>query len=330
MGQGPGNGVRNTANPITEERINFDRCPRHAYLFLAHANLQVMQAALRLIDDPRNDVFIYIDEELVREEDFSCKESNVYFLTQKIRLSWADFMPAEIELIKFAVKTYPYDYYHIMSDSCLPIKSQDEIHSFFDSDTKKGIYLHVNCHWFPQIQRMAATRYPFFHSRSFRGSKTRKVIAKIAVRLKCWLGVNKLRHNKDIPIVYNGWNWGSLPNDFAKYIVEKEDLLYRTFGDCLANEEVAFQSLGMNSHFRERMYGFNGRDDAQDASKRMIRWNPKHWTPLIFTEKDFDAIMSNRNCFFARKFHADVDMQIVRRIEVALTGKSPIPPSRNE
>ena len=297
---------------------------KHAYLFMAHSNLPVMQAALRMVDDPRNDIFIYIDGSEVREDDFTCSLSRVFFLHKTVRFGWGDFLPVELELIKFAVSTGDYDYLHLMSDACLPIKTQDEIHAYFDNDGQKQIYFHVNCHWFPSIQREAATRYPFVHRKDFRKRKDLKLLAKVLVRLKILVGVNRLKNNEAIPIVYNGWQWGSLPGDFARFIVENEKLLHDTFDDVLANEEVAFQSLAMNSPFRERMYGFDGRDDAQNASRRMINWNKKHWTPLVFTKKDFDAIMANKNCFFARKFYANVDLEIVRKIEIALTGKSPI------
>ena len=303
---------------------------KHAYLFIVHANLSVVQTALRIIDDDRNDVFIYINNPSFAKSDFRCSLSHVYFVNDKVNYSWANLMQVEISLLKMAAKEKSYHYYHLMSDACLPIKSQDLIHAYFDEAKNQEIYLHVNCHWFPSIQREAATKYPFFHREDFKRRKDLKLLAKIIVRIKTLFGYSRLKHNKEIPIVFNGWNWGSLPDDFVRYILEKEDLLHKTFDYALANEETAFQSLAMNSRFREHMYGFNGRDDAQDASKRMIGWNPKHWTPLIFTEKDFDAIMTNKNCFFARKFYADVDMEIVRKIEVALTGKSPIPPSRGE
>ncbi len=309
---------------------NMEGPHRHAFLCMVHANLPVVKAALRMIDDERNDVFIYINSEALRQADFRCAKSRVYFLHQKISYTWANLMQPEIALLKFATSIGHYDYYHLMSDACLPIKTQDEIHAFFDNDDKKQIYMHVNCHWFPSIQREAATKYPFFHRDDFKKRKDLKLLAKILVRVKMALGVKRSRNNKEIPIVDHGWNWGSLPHDFVAYIIEKEELLHRTFDYALANEETAFQSLAMNSHFRERMYGFNGRDDAQDASKRMIGWNPKHWTPLVFTEKDYDAIMANKNCFFARKFYADVDMEIVRKIELALTGKSPIQSSQDE
>ena len=303
---------------------------RHAYLFLAHSNLSVMKAALRMVDDPRNDVFIYIDGKEVAEQDFVCSKSKVLFLQKKVNFGWGNFLPVELALLELATATGRYDYYHLLSDACLPIKSQDEIHAFFDSDFQKRIYMHVNCHWFPSIQREAATRYPFVHRKDFRRRKDLKLLAKFLVRAKMLFGVNRLEKNPEIPVVYNGWQWWSIPDDFARFVVEKTPLLHQTFDDVLANEEVALQSLAMSSKFKERMYGFNGRDDAQDASKRMINWNKKHWTPLVFTIDDFNAIMATKNCFFARKFYESVDMEIVRRIEITLTGKSPILSSRGE
>jgi hypothetical protein len=288
---------------------------KHAYLIMEHSNLPVAQAALRMIDDPRNDVFIYIDGNEVHQSDFVAKYSHVYFLEQHIDVFWADFMQVEMALIELAVTTGHYGYYHLLTDAGLPIKTQDQIHEFFDNDPNQMIYMHVNCHTFKSIQRQCGVKYPFFKSKKFRHNKVQKVLAKIWVRTKWAFGVNHFRHNKEIPVVYNGWQAFSIPDDFARYLVEKKDLLHRTFDYALANEEEAFQSLAMNSKFRYRMYGYNGKDDSQDASKRMIKWNPQHWTPLVFTEKDFDEIKANKDCFFARKFYAHVDMKIVAMVE---------------
>jgi len=288
---------------------------KHAYLIMEHSNLPVAQAAIRMIDDPRNDIFIYIDGDEVHQSDFVAKQSHIYFINHHIDVFWADFMQVEMALIELAVNTGHYGYYHLLTDAGLPIKSQDQIHEFFDNDPNQMIYMHVNCHTFKSIQRQCAVNYPFFKSKAFRHSKAKKVLAKAASRIECAFGVNHLAKNKEIPVVYNGWQAFSIPDDFARYIVEKKDLLHKTFDHALANEEEAFQSLAMNSKFRYRMYGYNGKDDAQDASKRMINWNPEHWTPLIFAEKDFEAIKANKNCFFARKFYANVDMKIVEMVE---------------
>jgi len=294
---------------------------KHAYLIMEHSNLPVAQAVLRMIDDPRNDVFIYIDGNEVHESDFVAKQSKVFFLHKHVTFGWGDFLPVEIALVKFATETGHYGYYHLLSDCCLPIKTQDQIHEFFDNDPNQMVYMHLNCHTFKSIQRECATHYPFVHRKDFRKRKDLKLLAKILIRIRMAFGVNRLRGNKEIPVVYNGWQWFSIPDDFARYIVEKEALLHHTFDDVLANEEDAFQSLGMNSKFRYRMYAYNGKDDAEDASKRMINWNAQHWTPLVFTEKDFEAIKANKNCFFARKFYANVDMAIVAKLEDYLSSQ---------
>jgi hypothetical protein len=293
---------------------------KHAYLIMEHSNLPVAQTALRMIDDPRNEIFIYIDGKEVHESDFATTKAPIHFLHRHVDFGWGDFLPVEIALIKFAAATGHFRYYHLLSDCCLPIKSQDMIHDYFDRDSKRMIYLHVNRYTFKSIQRECQTNYPFVNSKGFRKKRWLKLVAKILVRVKILFGVNRLKNNKEIPVVYNGWQWFSIPDDFARFIVKNEKLLIRTFSRVLANEEDAFQSLGMNSAFRYRMYGYDKNDDAQNASKRMIKWNRKHWTPLVFTKDDYEEIVRNPNCFFARKFYADTDMEIVKMVEESAKG----------
>lgn len=302
-----------------------DATTKHAYLFMVHSNFPVVQAAFRIIDDPRNDIFVRAEGEEDIYAQVHLKHSKVHVVNCKTAAVWGGTIHrAEMELIKFAAQSGKYGYLHLLSESCLPIKTQDEIHSFFDSNPENPIYLHVNCHVFPEIQDRCKTKYPFVNRYWFRKSKWIKALALAMVKTKIAFGVNRLKHNQELPVIWGGWNWFSIPGDFAAYVVEKESLIYQTFDNTLAADEVFLQTLAMNSRFRDRMYGFDGRDDAQNASKRMINWNKKHWTPLVFTARDYDAIMANKNCFFARKFYADVDMEIVRKLEVALTGESPI------
>lgn len=295
---------------------------RHAYLFILTGNQPVVEAAIRMIDDSRNDIFILASEsERKYYGSIKTNFSKIVVIETNIVVTWSGTLwEGMLELIKVAAPGH-YAYYHLLSETCLPIKTQDQIHNFFDSQTQKLIYMHVNCHTFKSIQERCKTKYPFVYWKNFRKHKSIKLLALIIVKIKIFFGVNRLKNNKELPVIWNGWNWFSIPDDFAQYAVSKEDLLHRTFDYTLASDEVFLQTLAMNSEtFKNRMYGFNGRDDAMDASKRFIKWNTKRWTPLVFKEHDFEEIIS-QPYFFARKFKADVDMKIVQKLENFLAGE---------
>ena len=104
---------------------------RFAYLFLAHRDVPVLQAAIDCIDDPRNDVFIHWD--LKASEDIStlhAKYSHIYF-TERTRCYWGDEQKALYLLFELAHSKGDYLYYHLMTAEEMPIKTQDQIHDSF-------------------------------------------------------------------------------------------------------------------------------------------------------------------------------------------------------
>ena len=115
----------------------------HAYLIIAHKNFDQLAKLLSLLDDKRNDIYIHIDKKsiftyidknlLLR----SVNHSKVYFV-HRITVTWGAYsnVGSEMELLKAAVKNN-YEYYHLLSGQDLPLKTQDEIHSFFDSNKGK-------------------------------------------------------------------------------------------------------------------------------------------------------------------------------------------------
>mgnify|MGYP001625640973 CR=1 FL=1 len=86
----------------------------------------------------------------------------------------------------------------------------------------------------------------------------------------------------------------------------------KTFNYTLASDEVWIQTIAMHSDFRKRVYGFNGKDDAIDASKHFIDWT--RGCPYVFKEKDYDLLMENSTAFWARKFDQNKDKKIVDKI----------------
>lgn len=115
---------------------------KHAYLILAHHNFGQLKKLLTLLDDERNDIYIHID----RKAHISKKELDDLSRavtkaglewTRRIRVNWGGYslVKAEYVLLSAATET-PHLYYHLISGADLPIKSQDAIHSFFQSIPK--------------------------------------------------------------------------------------------------------------------------------------------------------------------------------------------------
>ena len=285
---------------------------KHAYLILAHDNLYVLDKLLSFLDDERNDIFVHLDIKCAGGEKWIKNTKKRYSRVKFIERSsvyWAGFsaLKVTLSLLKTAVQTDTYDWYHFISGTDLPIKSQDVIHAFFDADEKKQLYFHINSTPSKVIQTRCRFYYPFIECKYYRKSKPLKVISRLIGYSQQLLGINRLKNNKFYPM-YNGWAYFSIPHDFASYILTQEREIVRTFRYTLAADEMWIQSVAIHSEFNERVYGYNGKDDAVDASKHFMDW--ERGKPYTFTEQDFDLLMDHF-AFFARKFDANTDREVI-------------------
>ena len=114
---------------------------KHAYMIIAHNEFDLLEILVRLLDDPRNDIYVHIDAK-VKDFDFKffqalTQYSGLRFTPRRISATWGDFslVNTELLLLQTAVAgedpAQPYAYYHLISGVDLPIKSNDDIHAFF-------------------------------------------------------------------------------------------------------------------------------------------------------------------------------------------------------
>ncbi|MBQ7249901.1 MAG: hypothetical protein IJS37_00930 [Bacilli bacterium] len=291
---------------------------RFAYLFLAHKDIPVLQTAIDLIDDPRNDIFIHWD--LKSAEDTStltAKHSRIYF-TKRTRCYWGDEIEALYLLLELARSKDEYAYYHFLTAEELPIKHQDYIHRFFEEDPNQSIYLHINVGTFKDIQGRCKYYYPFIDHDCFKGNKLVKALSLVLGKAQGIVGIDRRRKHPDFFPLYNGWGWGSIPGDFADYVLSRKEDTIDVFRKTLAGDEAWLHSLAMHHpDFSQRMYGYNGLDDPVDASKLFQDWN--RGKPYTFTMEDLDLLL-NSNALFARKFSSFKDAELVEAIKREILG----------
>lgn len=291
---------------------------KHAYLIMAHGNWKILEKLLILLDDERNDIYLHINNKVKSEAPKfeSILKQSEFHLLESINVYWADFSQVDVtlRLLNAANQSGEYSYYHLMSGQDLPIKSKDEIYSFFEKNGKEFIGIVPN-EFYYSVRRVKYY-HPFLHNNFYRKSKFLKVIERVFEYIQKVFGVNRL--NKTNWEIIDGWTWFSITDKFCSYVLEKESLIRKMFSSSIASDELFMQTLAYNSPFYECLY------DSTDLKKgfmRFIDW--ERGRPYTWEDRDsadFDLLMQSPY-MFARKFD-EKNFEIVEKIFNKLNEKN--------
>ena len=145
---------------------------KHAYLILAHGSYTLLQRLVSTIDDERNDIFVHIDRKQQELPRLEVKYSRLFLLDkERVSVFWGDVsvVAAEFALMAFAHKHGDYAYYHLLSGVDLPLKSQNDIHAFFEAHQGKEFIGFYDGADLPASLVRKVQRYHLF-AQDFRGS----------------------------------------------------------------------------------------------------------------------------------------------------------------
>lgn len=286
---------------------------KHAYLIIAFNNWSVLEKLIRLLDHERNDIYIHINS-AVEDFDFDYferipKKSKLYY-TERFHTEWGTpkLMVAQMYFLQMAHGIENYQYYHVLSGACMPLKTQDEIHDFFDKNNGKE-FVHFTSK--PPIEKRIYERYAYDHRfhKYIRGESMLRRIVLGTFLENIYVGIQKLcrvdRQKHNPYELCFGSSWFSITDEFAFYILEHWDYLLNNFKHTFAPDEIYVQTLCYNSKFKDRLY-MDNMDDDYRASQRYIDW--KRGNPYTFTINDYEELM-NSGCLFARKFDIKTEEQ---------------------
>ncbi len=271
---------------------------KHAYLIMAYNNPQQLVKLIEVVDDERNDIYVHIDA----DSDFPVEQisdvavKSKLYIIDRISIMWADYsqVEAEMRLLKSATLNDTYHYYHLLSGMDFPLKTQNEIHSFFDDKKAEFIGIVSNGD-LPYHLKHVKYYYPLLRIKSFRKSKFLKLFNEVLVFCEKCIGVNRIKKFKGYSF-YDGWTWFSITDDFARYLLNHEDVILEIFKYSKAPDEMVLQTMAMNSEFSNKLYD---KGNLQNGSMRKICWS--RGKPYTWQEKDFDELI-NSPYMFARKF----------------------------
>ena len=284
---------------------------KHAYLIMAHTQPELLKKLLELLDDERNDIYLHIDsksKEYPIEEVASVLQRSNLFFTERTDVKWGSYsqINCEMVLLKEATKV-EHSYYHLLSGMDLPIKSQDEIHAFFEScDGLEFVDEDLT-----KISEAALSRVKYFHKFYGKAGSVKDILGALETKGQKLLGIDRTKKYGDI-IFQKGRNWFSITHELAKFVVEKEDWIREVFGQSVCGDELFLQTVARNSQFADKICNSHTMPDIPDT--RYIDWaRGCNNNPYIFRERDYEELKACPG-LFARKFDWNVDKMIVKKI----------------
>lgn len=296
--------------------LHSSSCPqKHAYLIMAHADLELLIVLIELLDDERNDIYLHIDK---KWKDFEpstlkTKASKLYILDQRIDVRWghSSIIRAELLLFASAYNEAVYSYYHLLSGADLPIKTQDYIHAFFAQHQGKEFMTFWQSEAGQADAQFKAQHYAFFMEyERIQPDILQRVVGKLRFVAQdvARILLGKRQHPWTI---IKGANWVSITNNVVRLLLDHAELLLHQFRYTRNGDEIYKHSIVYSSTLREHIYSWQ---DSDSAAMRLVNWDDTHVnSPAVYTISDLPKLLSS-DMLFARKFSSQVDREVIEAI----------------
>lgn len=264
---------------------------KHAYLIIAHNEFEHLQRLISALDDDRNDIFVHIDRKVRRMPDLHTTKSKLTVLDRRIDVRWGTRSQIRVEyaLFEAAATAGNYEYYHLISGTHFPLKSQDDIHRWFDTAGGLSVLRSGNPTEFETQSKLG--RYHFFlrwiRSRNPVSARLSKILWRSSLFIQ--KGIIKRKYS---PLTEKCHNWVSLTHtDISELLRQKDSILKRMRYTFCGDEYFVPTAL------READIKFL-------TSDLLIFANFQMSGPIVLTETDFNRLKES-GCLFARKFSAE-------------------------
>ena len=274
---------------------------KHAYLILAHGSYALLQRLVSAIDDERNDIFIHIDRKQKELPRIQVRHSRLFLLDkERVSVFWGDVsvVAAEFALMASAYRQGEYAYYHLLSGVDLPLKSQNDIHDFFETHQGKefiGFYdgADLSASLVRKVQR-----YHLF-AQDFRGSGlvflAKRIARALAIRVQEFLGIKRHTNIR----FAKGTQWWSLTGALIELLLSKQDEILSLYKHTFCADEIAIQTYVYNSPFMAQVFA---PEDEAKSSLRHIGW--RDGALYDWTRADYEDL-KHSTALFARKFNEE-------------------------
>lgn len=283
---------------------------RTAFILQVHNNPdQVNKFIKQLTIDDQADVFVHIDKKnrnhLIGK---IVKSVNVKISQQSVSCEWGDIsqIDATLHLLREAVSSKnEYDYVCLRSGQDLLIKNGFKE---FLSTYNSNIFMSVRKMSLRESAQIKI-KWPKVTRKRYTGIHPIRMYRRLLIEFYS-RGINILPNTYKLPVdyeLYKGSQWFTLPMEVVRYMIkflDENEWYYRCFENALVPDECFFQTLIMNSPYKNNVINNN---------LFFIRWGEKlseRNSPSYLKKEDINAIEKS-NQYFARKFDEQIDQSVV-------------------
>ncbi|KLI13912.1 beta-1,6-N-acetylglucosaminyltransferase [Brachyspira hyodysenteriae] len=272
------------------------------FLIAAHKNQNQL---MRLINHLKKDFDIYVHIDKISKLNLQSFDNVRIYKKYYVHYAEIAQVTTTLFLIREAIKNN-YDRYCFISGQDLPLKNNNDIQNFFDSNVDKEYISYSQINSLKDNKIFSMTGYNRIQHYNFEGI-TRKILHSSIRNFISSLNITKKKIKYDI---YKGASWWNLTNNAIGYILSylnKDKHFMNQFKNVWGCDEFFFQSILLNSEFKTKCIN----DDL-----RYIDWNRSIGShPHTFLSDDYDLIKSNaKDNLFARKFDENIDNEIIDKL----------------
>ncbi|MFD1256134.1 beta-1,6-N-acetylglucosaminyltransferase [Mucilaginibacter terrae] len=295
---------------------------KNAILIVAFRDVNHIIDIISCFDENDFIFFIHINNKSTvtkQEVDKLNNITNVIFAGQLFNTYWGsvNHLRSILYLSELALK-HDVDYIHLISGQDYPVKSSHDIKNFLIENKGKQYleYIDVpNDLWKDEDGGLSRLNYYHLNDYISGNKKSGRGILKGLLILQKALGI-KRGFNKDFPKIYGGSTWWSLTAPCLKFVIDylkTNDKFWKRFNNTLVSEEFLFQTIILNSPFK---------DSVVNNNLRYISWNKKHGSrPAILDEEDMDALYK-ADYLFARKIVSPISNNLKAELNSKIVSKT--------
>jgi len=279
-----------------------------AYLILAHADIPHLRRLVAAL--PADSIkLVHLDRKCAAAPNLS-DLPNAVVLDNRIPVYWADFsvVEATLLLLRAALRLKQIERIVLLSGSCYPIRSDDDILDFFSSRPTDNFIKAFAIEQASLLYRSKLTQIHFGETSVVRltGSNRPALVHAMArglTLLQVWRRRDWRRSLAPLK-PYFGSQWWAITRACGEYVMERH-VAYRGlrfFEQCFAPDEMYFHTIVANSPFgRGNIVPFEGRGNWRLANLHLINEGSLRY---VFGKADLDRVLQS-NKLFVRKVNSE-------------------------